>query len=121
MSWFDVGYNVSYSDDKHFGRSAYSISNDVSEIQKEIMTNGPVEGAFTVYADFPTYRSGKFSQNRVHNRFVRWRISGKARAKVNFLSTLPIPVQIQMVHNMCGTRIFLLKIEKMIWSCRMTE
>jgi len=24
----------------------------------EIMTNGPVEGAFTVYADFPTYKSG---------------------------------------------------------------
>lgn len=50
---------MSYSDDKHFGRSAYSVGSDVSEIQKEIMTNGPVEGAFTVYADFPTYRSGE--------------------------------------------------------------
>lgn len=25
------------------------------------MTNGPVEGAFTVYADFPSYKSGKLS------------------------------------------------------------
>ena len=24
----------------------------------EIMTNGPVEGAFTVFADFPNYKSG---------------------------------------------------------------
>lgn len=30
----------------------------------EIMTNGPVEGAFTVYADFPQYKSGeKFLYN----------------------------------------------------------
>lgn len=25
----------------------------------EIMTHGPVEGAFTVYADFPSYKSGE--------------------------------------------------------------
>ncbi|KAK3750353.1 hypothetical protein QZH41_010270, partial [Actinostola sp. cb2023] len=56
----EAGYNVSFSGDKHFGSSAYSISSDVSEIQKEIMTNGPVEGAFTVYADFPTYKSGVY-------------------------------------------------------------
>lgn len=24
------------------------------------MTNGPVEAAFTVYADFPSYKSGNF-------------------------------------------------------------
>lgn len=56
----EAGYNVSYSDDKHFGRSAYSVQSEVSEIQKEIMTNGPVEGAFTVYADFPSYKSGVY-------------------------------------------------------------
>lgn len=27
------------------------------------MTNGPVEGAFTVYADFPSYKSGKYFRN----------------------------------------------------------
>jgi len=39
-------------------KSAYAV-NGVEKIQTEIMTNGPVEAAFTVYADFPTYKSGK--------------------------------------------------------------
>ena len=43
------------------GKSAYSVRARVEQIQTEIMTNGPVEGAFTVYADFPTYKSGKHS------------------------------------------------------------
>ena len=50
---------MSYQKDKHYGTRSYSISSDVEQIQTEIMNNGPVEGAFTVYADFPTYRSGK--------------------------------------------------------------
>jgi len=54
------GYNVSYADDKHYGSSAYSVSSEVSEIAHEIMTNGPVEAAFTVYADFPNYKSGVY-------------------------------------------------------------
>jgi cathepsin B len=45
---------------KHVGASAYSISSDVSAIQTEIMTNGPVEVAFTVYEDFLTYKSGVY-------------------------------------------------------------
>ena len=32
----------------------------VTAIQQEIMTNGPVEAAFTVYEDFPTYKSGVY-------------------------------------------------------------
>lgn len=56
----EAGYNISYSDDKHYGASAYSVSSEVEQIQKEIMDNGPVEGAFTVYADFPTYRTGVY-------------------------------------------------------------
>ena len=40
------------------GASAYSVRRSEKEIMTEIMTNGPVEGAFTVYADFPTYKSG---------------------------------------------------------------
>jgi cathepsin B len=31
-----------------------------ASIQQEILTNGPVTGAFTVYADFPTYRTGVY-------------------------------------------------------------
>ncbi len=54
----EKGYNVSYRSDKHFGAKAYGISSDVTQIQTEIMKNGPVEADFTVYADFPTYKSG---------------------------------------------------------------
>ena len=52
------GYDSTYEKDKHYGERSYSISSKVSEIQTEIMTNGPVESAFRVYGDFPTYRSG---------------------------------------------------------------
>jgi len=49
-----------FSGSKHIGKSAYSISSDVSAIQTEIMTNGPVEVAFTVYEDFLTYKTGVY-------------------------------------------------------------
>lgn len=54
------GYPTPFAQDKHFGKSAYSISSKVAQIQTEIMTNGPVEGAFTVYADFLSYKSGVY-------------------------------------------------------------
>ena len=41
------------------GKSSYSVSSVVEEIQAEIYKNGPVEGAFTVYEDFPLYKTGK--------------------------------------------------------------
>lgn len=53
-------YKVNYEDDKKFGKSSYSLSKDVSKIQNEIMTNGPVEGAFTVYEDFINYKEGVY-------------------------------------------------------------
>ena len=40
------------------GSHAYSIENDVEKIKHEIMANGPVEGAFTVFEDFLQYKSG---------------------------------------------------------------
>lgn len=36
------------------------MSQNVKAIQKEIMTNGPVGFAFSVYADFPAYQSGVY-------------------------------------------------------------
>ena len=51
---------MSYSQDKHYGARAYGIENDVQQIQAEILKNGPVEADFTVYADFPTYKSGNY-------------------------------------------------------------
>jgi len=53
-------YNVTFKDDLHFGKSAYAIYGDEDQIKQEIMTNGPVEAAFTVYADFPSYKSGVY-------------------------------------------------------------
>jgi len=55
------GYAKSYDDDKHFGATAYNVQG-VEEIQKEIMTNGPVEADFDVYDDFLTYKSGVYQQ-----------------------------------------------------------
>jgi cathepsin B len=56
----ESNYKISYKQDKHYGSSHYSVSSSVTQIQQEIMTNGPVEGAFTVYADFPSYKSGVY-------------------------------------------------------------
>lgn len=53
-------YTTPYVNDKHFGKSAYSVRSKEEQIQTEIMTNGPVEGAFTVYADFLNYKSGVY-------------------------------------------------------------
>jgi len=51
---------TSWQSSKHMGASSYSIESDVSQIQTEIMKNGPVEAAFAVYADFLTYKSGVY-------------------------------------------------------------
>ena len=53
-----LGYNKTYVSDKHYGVSAYAVEGIVENIQMEIMKHGPVEAAFTVYADFPSYKSG---------------------------------------------------------------
>jgi cathepsin B len=54
------GYPKSYNEDKHYGAKTYRVSSKVEAIQREIMTNGPVEAAFTVYADFVSYKSGVY-------------------------------------------------------------
>ncbi|KAJ8922435.1 hypothetical protein NQ315_004382 [Exocentrus adspersus] len=56
----EAGYKVPYAKDKNFGKKAYSVSSNPSEIQAEILSNGPVEGAFTVYEDLLNYKSGVY-------------------------------------------------------------
>jgi len=56
----EAGYNKTYVSDKHYGVSAYAVEGIVENIQMEIMKHGPVEAAFTVYADFPSYKSGVY-------------------------------------------------------------
>ncbi|XP_028295271.1 cathepsin B-like [Gouania willdenowi] len=54
------GYALSYPKDKHFGRRAYSVPSDQTQIMTELYKNGPVEAAFSVYADFLQYKSGVY-------------------------------------------------------------
>ena len=55
----ESGYPTEYSQDKTKASKAYSI-NGVDKIMSDIAQNGPVSAAFTVYADFPTYKSGVY-------------------------------------------------------------
>lgn len=52
------GYNVPYEKDKHYGKKSYSVSRNEKQIRKEIMMNGPVEGAFSVFEDLINYKDG---------------------------------------------------------------
>lgn len=49
----------SYSDDKTKGTDAFSLSS-VTEMQQSIMQYGPLAVSFSVYSDFPTYKSGVY-------------------------------------------------------------
>jgi cathepsin B len=40
---------VAYDKDKTYGSKSYSVRRDVKQIQLELMNNGPVEAAFTVF------------------------------------------------------------------------
>merc|ERR1712055_195106 len=53
-------YSVPYNKDKTYGSNSYSLENNEAQIQMELMTNGPAEGAFTVFEDFPNYKSGVY-------------------------------------------------------------
>uniref|UniRef100_A0A9J7Z1A6 Cathepsin B n=1 Tax=Cyprinus carpio carpio TaxID=630221 RepID=A0A9J7Z1A6_CYPCA len=56
----EPGYSPSYKQDKHFGKTSYSVPSNQKDIMKELYKNGPVEGAFTVYEDFLSYKSGVY-------------------------------------------------------------
>jgi cathepsin B len=51
---------ITYGDDKTKAKSSYGIRG-VDQIKSDIYTNGPATGAFTVYEDFLTYKSGVYS------------------------------------------------------------
>uniref|UniRef100_A0A3Q1CJG0 Cathepsin B n=1 Tax=Amphiprion ocellaris TaxID=80972 RepID=A0A3Q1CJG0_AMPOC len=54
------GYSLSYPKDKHYGRRTYSIPSQQEQIMTELYKNGPVEAAFSVYADFLLYKTGVY-------------------------------------------------------------
>lgn len=55
----DTASGKTYGTDKVKGGKAFSPSG-VQSMQTAIMTSGPLAVAFTVYADFPTYKSGVY-------------------------------------------------------------
>jgi cathepsin B len=55
----ESGYGKSYSSDKVRATSAMSVRGE-SQIMQELVTNGPMYVAFSVYSDFPTYKSGVY-------------------------------------------------------------
>lgn len=55
----EKSYKTAFSSDRHFAKSSYSISGE-EKIMADIQAHGSVTGAFTVYADFPTYKSGVY-------------------------------------------------------------
>merc|ERR1711988_617924 len=54
------GYKVAFSDDLRKGKSAYNIQG-VDAIKKQLVENGPVTAAFTVYDDFVGYKTGVYT------------------------------------------------------------
>jgi cathepsin B len=55
----EKGYQVSYSKDIYRADSSYSLSGE-DAIKRDILQYGPVSAAFTVYEDFPAYKSGVY-------------------------------------------------------------
>lgn len=47
------------------GKQSYSVPSKQEQIMAELYKNGPVEAAFTVYADFLAYKTGE-----THDRFA---------------------------------------------------
>jgi len=62
----ESSYSTDYRADKHFGKKSYSVEKSADSIQREIMTNGPVEGAFTVFEDLVNYKTGVYQH--VHGK-----------------------------------------------------
>jgi cathepsin B len=50
---------LDYEESRTYGQDVTTFDNE-KQIQLEIYTNGPVEAGFTVYDDFPSYKSGVY-------------------------------------------------------------
>lgn len=56
----NTDYTTTYNKDKSYGHKVYTVRSDEDQIKMEMMKSGPVQTAFTVYADFPNYKSGVY-------------------------------------------------------------
>jgi hypothetical protein len=50
---------LSFDSDRNFGDAVYRVPKNAEQIKAEIYRHGPVEAAFAVYADFPSYKVKK--------------------------------------------------------------
>ncbi|KAF4677872.1 hypothetical protein FOL47_008937 [Perkinsus chesapeaki] len=57
-------FKPSFDADRHYTVDEGNSLDDVDEIKREIIDNGPVAAAFTVYEDFPYYKSGVYKHIR---------------------------------------------------------
>jgi len=55
----EASYTTPYSQDKHFGAKGYHVRGE-KNIMQELVENGPMEAAFTVYSDFLQYKTGVY-------------------------------------------------------------
>merc|ERR1711939_155285 len=55
----ESGYSKAYNDDKIKATGSYSLSG-IKNIQADMVKYGSATAAFTVYSDFPTYKSGVY-------------------------------------------------------------
>lgn len=55
----DAKYKVDFDADKRHAKEAYSLRT-ARDIQLDLVQNGPVTAAFSVYSDFLTYKSGVY-------------------------------------------------------------
>eukprot|EP01028_Stygiella_incarcerata_P002656 TRINITY_DN14_c0_g2_i2.p1 TRINITY_DN14_c0_g2~~TRINITY_DN14_c0_g2_i2.p1 ORF type:complete len:343 (-),score=65.54 TRINITY_DN14_c0_g2_i2:450-1478(-) len=54
---------ASWQGDKHYAQSSYSVEGE-KDMMNEIYQHGPIEAAFEVYEDFPTYKSGVYKHTK---------------------------------------------------------
>jgi len=63
-------YHTLFGKDERKGSSSYTISSSVTDIQTEIMTNGPVDATYQVFSDFYNYESGVYQH--ISGESVGW-------------------------------------------------
>lgn len=51
------------------GKKAYWLAVDENAIKRDIYENGPLEAAFTVFADFMSYKSGKYDIDKTFKKY----------------------------------------------------
>jgi len=85
-----TSYTTTYSQDKRKFKTNYAIPENVAQLQTELMTNGPFEVSFSVYADFESYTGGIYVHTNGEYmgghavKFVGWGVGSSAENNVPY-------------------------------------